>query len=297
MRYGGHVESDSLVSSRLRIVYVPTPKVACTSVKWAISKADGAYTGRFNAHAQLTPEQSIHSPLVHGLPALRDLSGRKRREAVQSPEWVRFCVTRSPYDRVLSGWADKVLLHHLNGSREVLERLTDLGVAFRQFVDELAAGNPILRNRHLSPQAERLDIGSFPYTDVVDIAQLNEFLGRVRAANPSRVGMVLGARTNEGLALRADDMYDARTAQLVERIYAPDFEVLGYPTRQFAEEAPAMPVSENDRRLMIMVRDREERVAEFSRTMRSPALVPVVARLLIHHAHNWVSGIRSRLRR
>ena len=86
-----------LVAPRIKVLYVPTTKVACSTLKLLISQAEGSY----NAQAALeiiTPnisqEQTIHNYRVHGLTRLFDMPRKKQWEVIESSEWMRVAALR-----------------------------------------------------------------------------------------------------------------------------------------------------------------------------------------------------------
>lgn len=307
-QYTHVVERQSLVAPRSRLVYVPTPKVACTSLKSAVVDLEGARKDVFGAGPEQTEQQSIHDPSVYSLRSLAQLSAAERDEALTDERWVRFCLTRDPYDRVLSAWANKVLLGGLGGPLD--EQLAevglpgvgstesvDLGVMFRAFVHRLSSNDPRFGDDHLAPQVTLLDVDRFPYTHIVDLSDLDHLLAELRSSHPSRAGFVLGPRANEGLRLRSEDLYDADTAAVIESLYAADFRRFGYACRSFPKVARPMMASPNELMLVSMVRERNDRIAALSGIARSRTSGRYGLSVVVGAVGTRLRGLRSSFRR
>ncbi|MFM7897756.1 MAG: hypothetical protein ACKO97_02165, partial [Actinomycetota bacterium] len=60
----------ALVSPSLRVLYVPTPKAACTTLKLLLAEAAGSHRPEMAdrlAIMHVSRAQTIHHPAVHGL--------------------------------------------------------------------------------------------------------------------------------------------------------------------------------------------------------------------------------------
>ena len=101
--YSSAIEFDSVVAERAKIFFAPTAKVANTSIKFALAQMEGTLTGAISAKPHVSQDQTIHDPAVNGMRSLSRLNVKERAEVLRDPSWIRFCITRSPYERVLSG--------------------------------------------------------------------------------------------------------------------------------------------------------------------------------------------------
>ncbi len=161
------------------MLFVPTPKVACTSLMWALVDLEDARTGRVSESAMFEAEATVHDRAVHSLRSLGDLSVSERAEVLSDAGWARFAVTRNPYERVLSAWADKVLLGHVDYLGSPLDHLfssgpsawsdgVDLGALFRSFVHQLPSNRVQFADVHLAPQVDVLAVDRVPYSHLAE---------------------------------------------------------------------------------------------------------------------------------
>ena len=91
-----------LVAPKLKIMYCPTTKVACSSIKTLLAKASGTYNqARLDQliAPHIARSQTIHDIGISGLTKLVDLSASEIDEILNSPEWLRVYATRDPLAR------------------------------------------------------------------------------------------------------------------------------------------------------------------------------------------------------
>lgn len=273
------IERQALVARDLRLLYVPTPKVACTGIMWALARAEGtvAPPSFVSSRGEQSRAQTIHDPLVHGLPNLAGLDPSERETVLTDPTWTRFCVTRDPYARLLSGWLDRVLLNSADSlgddlafaGRAAVES-GDLGASFRSFVRRFVEVPPSkLSDGHFVSQFSLLRPDLFPYTEVVELAELDAFAGRMASLDGDRRRFD-PRPMNESLRVDPDVVYDAGTARLVERFYIEDFRDLGQASRTFPDVAPALPLSDREVALISILRAKSDRLVDLQR-LRAPA--------------------------
>jgi len=272
---GEWIERNGLVGHRLRLLFVPTPKVGCSSVMRAMAAAEGTLRPAsefISSRGEQSRELTIHDPLVHGLPTVGSLRSEERERILNDSSWVRFCVTRDPYRRVVSGWINRVLLnsadalgpdlafarHHFDGG---LPR--DMGVAFRAFVHELLSDpDRVVADDHFVAQVDLIRPDDFPYTDIVPLTDLDTFVDRVAHSSSARAGFE-PMRLNASMHVDPSSLIDAETAGLIERFYAEDFRRLGYPMLEFPTAAGASPFSDRELELISIVRQKSDRIVDF----------------------------------
>ena len=209
---------------------------------------------------------SVHHRGTHSLESLGDLSPERLDEVMNDVDWIRFCLTRRPYERLASAWIEKIFLGGnlgVNVARpswvESIDRRAEIGGLFREFVKGLVReSHPILDDQHFTPQSELLDIENFAYTHVVDLKELVDFAGWIRTSGDSRSGFELGKPMNRSMKVPLRAMYDRPAAEMVEALYARDFECLGYAHETFDDEAQAFELNSNE---LAMV----ERIVELNR--------------------------------
>ena len=121
----------SLVAPRIKVLYVPTTKVACSTLKLLISQAEGSYNAQATQEIitpNISQEQTIHNYRVHGLTRLFDLPRKKQWEVIESSEWMRVAALRDPIKRAYSSWENRVFLHAPGTPQSILDMCSDVMV-------------------------------------------------------------------------------------------------------------------------------------------------------------------------
>lgn len=89
LHYGAYIPTEYYVLHEKRAVYMPIPKVACTSIKNALFSMDGTIGHAMDAH------------LTHNDSRTHSLTPETR-------QYFKFAFVRSPFDRLISCYEDKV---------------------------------------------------------------------------------------------------------------------------------------------------------------------------------------------
>ncbi|MBZ9755786.1 glycoside hydrolase family 99-like domain-containing protein [Mesorhizobium sp. ESP6-5] len=235
-----HLQWNSYLSKQYRILYVSTPKVACTSLKWWFACLEG-YAQALHGIAdsdESDPDLVVHeshkvAPHVTGLKQ-EDLS-----EALSSDSYFRFAVVRNPYERLFSAWQSKILVREPHQARlypnsEFLhypvndER--DIAAAFEAFLEHLAANEaPSYWDHHWTPQADLLRPDLITYSQIAKIEQAPELskalVDWIGQYVPDPFGV---RRANESLIPYAPEFLTNRSAELIASLYSVDFDIFGY---------------------------------------------------------------------
>lgn len=99
-------------SEKYNYVYVDTPKVACSTIKYTLQSAEAASLSKFDTHSYNNPYGysdfllSIHDRSQNTLKAPSDRT--QMHDFIKRSKLV-FCFVRNPYTRVLSAYIDKIL--------------------------------------------------------------------------------------------------------------------------------------------------------------------------------------------
>ena len=275
--FPARIETKGLISRDLKLMCVPTPKAGCTSIKWAMATAQGTLSPQLLS-AQGETQQLIHGYARHGLPNFASLGAKERSTILHDPSWIRFCVIRDPYSRLLSGWINRVLLEANEGpgadrafAHESWDQSvpTDLGQGFRDFVRRLIGpAAPAITDQHFRSQMSLLRPDVFPYTDIVKINELDEFVARVAASSIDR-SRFDPQPMNRSLRIDPQSVFDSETASLVDAYFAEDFEQFGYPRIEFAQTASPVPLSTREMELISIVRAKSNRIPDIWRISAS----------------------------
>jgi Sulfotransferase family len=278
---------NALKSAKYKLLYVATPKVACTSLKWWFAELEG-YTKQLceiTDSAETDPDLIIHDSFYKVAPSVTGLLPDALLEPLTSDDYFRFAVVRNPYKRIFSAWQSKLLLReplqiapYINCGfyNQTIENAADVAKTFEGFLEHLAANEvPNFLDVHWTPQADLLRPDLISYSKLVKIenakelsAALSEWLG-VEFVDPFAT-----RRTNESLIPYLPELITARSAELIRLLYARDFATFGYDE----EIPPAKETFSTEQfRLAIkaieMIRARHQRMGDMGATFVNQAKV------------------------
>ena len=226
-----------------KLVYVSTPKNACTSLKWLVADLGGEDLARLrqgDLGFSPTREGQVHDrSLWRVVPQASDLPPSLLAEISPDNGWFVFGVTRDPRLRLFSAWQDKYLLrspgywrHWDHADAPALPRTTqDVVTAFREFVSEVAAqpGHDALDDGHFVTQVHALNEHVVPFSRLYDMPELGELMNDLNAhlrAHGHPGDLVLGRSNKSPFEASAAAFADG-VREAVEGIYADDFARFG----------------------------------------------------------------------
>lgn len=145
----------------------------------------------------------------------------------------KFTFVRDPYSRFLSAFRDKIVRHESPERQMVLKSLgaaDDFDITQEQFAKFLEEGSALGSDAHWARQTDLLSmpIENFDFVGRVENAaeDMSQILQSIYS-DPKPVNSFAPHATNAGDVL---DSMDSSTKAIVRRLYAPDFEILGYPS-------------------------------------------------------------------
>lgn len=240
----GYLSGNSYLSERHKLLYVATPKVACTSLKWWFADLEGCAQAirQSGGSAESDPELAIHDTFHKVAPNVTGLTPSALLEPLTSAAYFRFAIVRNPYKRIFSAWQSKLLLReplqttpYLQSDffNQPIKSIVDLSEAFEGFLEHLAINEaPDYWDVHWTPQATLLRPDLVNYSKVVQIenadvlsAALAEWLG------PQFIDPFATRSANESLIPYLPELITARSAELIRLLYAEDFAKFGYSTQ------------------------------------------------------------------
>lgn len=211
------------------VVYVETPKVACTTVKRVLQAAEG--TENDTAAPMHDAARDVHDRAAS--PLLSPSSDPAAfLTAMTGPDTFRFAFVRNPYTRALSCWLDKMVGNPFERRRlaPLLGLDGEVVPSFADFLAAVEAQPEDVRDPHwatqsylLRPQAIRYDvIGRFE-TFRRDFLRICAHLGiGDHALDLPTTWHATGAGD------KVADHVGPEEARLVRRIYDADFRDFGY---------------------------------------------------------------------
>ncbi len=230
-----------LLSEKHKLLYIATPKVACTSLKWWFAELEGFSDAirQSNVSAESDPDLIIHDTFFKIAPAVAGLPPEALFEPITSTEYFRFAVVRNPYKRIFSAWQSKLLLreplqigpyvncdfyHHKIGNS------TDIAKAFEGFLEHLAKNEtPNYLDVHWTPQVDLLRPDLINYSKLVKIENANELSTALsKWLGAESIDPFATRSANESLIPYLPELITQRSIELMHLLFAKDFEAFGY---------------------------------------------------------------------
>ena len=262
----------SLVARQLKILYLPTTKVACTALKFLIAQAEGTLNTQAMHSlptAAVTTMHTIHNPVVSGLELFRELGVDEQQHILQADDWWRVGAIRNPYARMYSSWENRVLLHApsleidtYNCFEDVLvDDCIDLTATFAVFMDKIIQ-EPGLVNRddHFKSQAEAIRPGVISLTHVLQVEKEGALIEFSRVLGERANKTLELKRLNEGLRINYKEVVTPHAAQLIERWSELDFAGLIYEYEEFSSSKNPVILSARETKLIQYIREVSSRL-------------------------------------
>jgi len=213
------------VSQTAQVLYFEVPKTGCTAVKLAMQHVErpDKHPGPTEVHNRKTSPLALISQL--DLPP---------GEIFRGPRYYRFTFVRNPYSRVLSGYLDKIVKNEWERKRH----LPALGFpqgshpTFLEFLERIKTIPVGKMDVHWMPQSTILNPDYVKFDDIFRFETFSDDFEMVKnRLKISRSNWSIGAagthhRTNASELL--SDFYSDREIEIVNQLYAKDFEVFGY---------------------------------------------------------------------
>ena len=271
-----YIRYNSYRSERYKLLYVATPKVACTSLKWWFATLGGHDRAlrSITDSIETDPDLVIHDSFHRVAPDVAHLKPEALAETLASDSYFRFAVVRNPYRRIFSAWQSKILLREpyqiepyrqCNFVHHPIECAEDIAAAFEGFLEHLAANEaPSYWDVHWTPQAKLLRPDLMNYSKLVKIENAKE-LGQALA---KRLGgdvpdPFANHRTNESLIPYLPELVTGRSSELIRTLYAEDFDTFGYG-KQPPDAMKTFSAGQFDLafRAIALIRGRHQRLGE-----------------------------------
>jgi hypothetical protein len=283
-----HLETRTLVLAEHKLLYLPVPKTAWTSMLWLVAELAGIPEERFyrSLKSEVTNSLSNHDMKTWGEHGRRltDLSPEDRERALNEDGWLRFSVVREPAERLWSAWQSKLLMREPTYVRwfgvaswfpRIPETADDVLTDFRTFVGVLAEkfAKGEFRDPHWRPQHDLVD--SLPINHIGYVDRLDETVATLREHVGDHPAFAHGLRRENRMLLRYHPVvYDAAAATTVREVFAGDVERFGFP--------PFAPV------------DDVEALGEWKR--RTEEQLPVLHQLVARHERmlNYEAAVQAR---
>ena len=266
----------ALIAPRIKVMYVPTTKVACSTLKLLISQIEGTYNEQA-AREIITPnisqEQTIHNYRVNGLRRMFDLTPKEQWEVIQSPEWLRVAALRDPLKRAYSSWENRAFLRAPGTPKSILEACSDVMVdgrvdvaaTFKKFARSIHADRDAFAiDDHFRPQFNTLYSNQLEYQELIRIDQHGEMQRLADALNARGGTNISLQRLNSGLGIKTEQVYDRETADLVEQTYREDYEWFHFERHNYAASTATFVLDPLQQAILVNLRQTTERLQTLS---------------------------------
>lgn len=243
----------SFVSLEHKILYVETPKAACTTVKEFLRELCGAPPIKLQIGPlwETRRDMFIHVRANVPLPSLLDLDQETQRRVLTAPDFLRFSIVRNPYDRLVSAWRNKILLCE-PGYEYVYRRIMGdvppvhdkKTLSFEQFLEFVEGEMDLgICNPHWRRQVDLLLYPAIPYTHIGQLERFQDTVALIKQ-HASRGPPVRFAKSNSAGAGGGHSPIDDDMAVRIQQLYAADFEAFGYSKESWRRTPTA--AGEND---------------------------------------------------
>ena len=267
----------ALVAPKLKVMYVPTTKVACSSIKLLLAQSEGSYNpeaSRVIITPNISQEQTIHNYRVHGLVRFLDLPEKEQWKIITSPDWTRIATLRDPLSRAYSSWENRVFLRSPGTPEAIIARCADvlidgnidIAATFKKFAKEFALDHPtFMIDDHFRPQFNTLYRDQLEYTHVIRVDKPGEMDRLAKILNEKSGKNLKPSRLNSGLGIKLAQVYDQETADIVSGIYSEDYRWFDFEPHQITVHSVALPLDALQTAMLRNLRETTERLTYMSR--------------------------------
>lgn len=275
------VGRSSLVAPRLKVLYTPTTKVACTALKWMLAEAEGSVNleviPRLLA-ANMHRSQTIHNRHVSGLQKLSELPPQQIAEILSSPEWVRVAALRDPVTRAYSAWENRIFMRAPGrvgaDFDSVPDVLTDdcinMTASFALFAKSLHEHTEaFMHDHHFVPQSQVVRKAVINYDMIVRVDQPGGVDSIAALLRERSAKDIQPRRNNESIGVPLDRACDTATAQRLMAVYQSDYDTFGFERREFSTTVEPYILSASETQLVALVRQSVERVNSVSQAAQA----------------------------
>lgn len=270
----------ALIAKKLKILYTPVPKSACTSLKYMLAQAEGTYspeTGDYLVVAALSRKQLIHEPLIHGLTLIDQLETDEIEEAFTSNEWLRICAVRDPIARAYSAWENRIFLRvpaRIDQARalcpDIMEgELINVSASFDLYTQMLIEHpDAFMSNHHFWPHTHLLKPDRVRYDRIIHVNKAGE-MDSIAALLSQRSGKeIVATRMNEGLRIPVREVCSQQAAERIMQVYRTDFDTFDFDVVEYDRELAPRILSSTETAAVRVIRDAMESISAVSKAAR-----------------------------
>lgn len=203
-----------IVLNKSKVIYVPTPKVGCSSVKNILCNLNAISIKKYkNVHIKF-PTKDYDNKIL--LPKYDD--------------YYKFCVVRDPIDRFISGYNNRIVyLNDLKSSKNLnLKRkpnLNELAINIRKYCNTFD-----VFDHHFKPMINFIGPSPDTYSKIFNLKNIDtELVPILENIHNKKVKIKtrhqLTPKTTKGLQTRSD--LTQESIELLMEFYKEDYEIYG----------------------------------------------------------------------
>ena len=230
------------VSQKNRIIYIPTAKAACTSLKWWLMEMEGYSVDdlKYLDSFEVSTDLKIHDCILQIAPYLRSSTPDKVAAMLTSGDYFTFCMVRNPYTRIFSAWQSKILLQEPLQIQEYkdcglldlpINNVEDIANAFENFLSYIYNNEfPNITNPHWKPMVELLQPDIMPYTKIYQLEHSDQMTIDLQKKFGSDVSIPLSKKDkfNDSIIPFSPVFFTDKAIEIIETLYKNDFTRFGY---------------------------------------------------------------------
>ena len=216
------------IDDRRKVVYIETPKVACTSIKKFMM--DQYVDGTFNLYNR----GDVHDRKVSPLRQISELPS-KDVSRIFGSEYKRFSFVRNPFSRLLSGYLDKIVTNDYERNRHLPLLGFDLEdrPTLLEFLERIARIDNSVRDIHFATQSSLLMLDNVYYDFIgrfenfdADFSRLKRkyYPGNYPKIDYKEFGMGHASNANS----KIKEYFGTAEIDLVLEVYREDFQEFDY---------------------------------------------------------------------
>ncbi|MHA3771980.1 sulfotransferase family protein [Verrucomicrobiota bacterium sgz303538] len=206
------------LSRQHRLAYLQMPKAACTSIRTALCLLN---------HPELEQEKAAGKLQIHSHPEWNDMVGEGSPEIAG---FLRFTFVRDPYARFISFYHNKIVGKLNDGPVERFRKLGYTpGMTLDQVLDLVERTPESELDPHLLPQSRFLIRGGRLQVDFIGrLERFAQDLALVETWSGTKLDVGWLNQTKKNQPEDARKKFTEAQRRRVARLYANDFELLGY---------------------------------------------------------------------
>ena len=270
------IAGTTLIAPSLKVMYTPTTKVACSTIKLMLAEAEGTHRPELIESlitANISRSQTIHNPVISGLTRLVDLPEREARQILTDPEWVRIAALRDPLARSYSAWENRIFMRAPGKTDRAIELCKDvlvdgridMAASFALFAKMIAENtNDFTIDHHFLPQCHVVRTDAIDYNMLIRVDVPGE-MAKIEKLLSERSGKTITAsRLNEGTGIKVHDVCDMHSANRLMAVYHMDYEAFGFERKSYPATVEPHLLSVRETQLVHLLRQAVERLQGIS---------------------------------